>query len=264
MADRVGGQLAVADQLVEGFVAGDRLVLPVGFDEGPEGVGRDAARTQHDVQPGYRRDLAGEAGGDAGEVGVEDIQHGEPVGWARGAVTGVVDQAGERIACAQRIPVAPGQHPQRHGKVLGFLGLGANERGQHRDRVGGAGDRSFPLGRRRPYAGAPSRAAGVTVVGVVVVAGVTGPPPAGIGVLGPAESGQRTTGPVDAGPGRAGRDTGVAHGRHRAVAAARPRVIGPTYRASRAASCSDGALGRPRAADTARPGRIPERDEGPD
>lgn len=179
-ADRVGGQLAVRDEVRVGLVARDALVLAVGLDEPEEGFGGQAVGAHHGLQGEQQRVARGAVRGaeHAQQVGLEGVEHGEPVVHRFGfeaeqygvvsaggevAVADVVDEAG--VSVDGRQPVAPGagQEGGGNGEVLRRRLV---EGGAHVDRVGqgsgavprvhrpppGAGTAAVPGGRRIPVA----------------------------------------------------------------------------------------------------------------
>ncbi len=120
-ADGVGGQPAVGQQLIEGLVAGDVLVVAVGLDQVAKGLGRDGAlrdggceRLDH-LQPG---DVAAWAGIQPGQIRLEFVQQPQPL-TRRGLVPHVVGRPGEAVDGSQVLPMAPWQQAERDWKVLG-------------------------------------------------------------------------------------------------------------------------------------------------
>ncbi len=182
-ADRVRGQLAVADQVGVRLVARDPLVLAVGLDQSEERLGGQAVGADDGLQ-GLQQRVLRRSGGTAGtvedavQVGLEGVEQGEPVVDRGGveteeygvvsaggevAVADVVDEAG--VPVDGRQPVAPGagQEDGSDGEVLRRRLV---EGGAHVDRVGqgsdavprvhrpppGAGTAVVPGGRRIPVA----------------------------------------------------------------------------------------------------------------
>ena len=129
-AHRVGRQAAVAEQVLEGLVTGNGLVLPVGLDQVEEGLHRDPAvghggpQRAHHAAPGLcaitalaRVVRAVAAGVQAAEVGLKLVKQPEPL-VRRSLIPDVVRRPGEAVHRHQVPPTAGGQHPQRDREVL--------------------------------------------------------------------------------------------------------------------------------------------------
>ena len=143
-ADRVGGQLAVGEQIVVGLVAPDQLVLAVGRDQSEERLGRQRA-APHGRHQGAQQRMAWAPGPpveDPPQVGLEGVEHGQPVvGLVRVdaemtgvgaagrevAVADVVDEARETVDGHQVVTPGARQEERRHGEVLvrGLVQCGA-------------------------------------------------------------------------------------------------------------------------------------------
>lgn len=149
-AHRVRGELAVAEQVRVRLVTRDALVLAVGLDQPEERLGGQAVGADDGLEVEQQR-VAGRAVGaaeDAQQVGLEGVEHGEPVvdggrveaeeyrvpsAGREVAVADVVDEAGVAVDGGQAVAPGAGQEGRGHGEVLrGCLVEG----GAHVDGVG--------------------------------------------------------------------------------------------------------------------------------
>ncbi len=126
LADRVGGQRAVAEQLLERLIAADELVAAVGLDQPPERIDLEPAGGDRRLQARDQRVVRLPAP-DPLQVGLELVKQRQPV--ALSLVAGVVDQPGEAVHRQQVGPHTAGQEQARDGEVL------VPSLGHHRGRV---------------------------------------------------------------------------------------------------------------------------------
>ena len=164
LSHRVGGKLAVAEQVLEALVAARALVAAVGLDQAQEGIARepadgDAARETH-----HQR-VRGPAGKGAVELRLEPVERGQAVAGERvaqlvheprEAVDGeqVLAHRGRQDAAGDGEVLGPGA---RHDGSGGRPGAGV---GRRRGCVARDGHRSIvPArgGRRHVHAAEPSR-----------------------------------------------------------------------------------------------------------
>ncbi len=116
VSHRIGGQGAVTQQVIEGVVAGDQLVLPVGRDEPAERLRRQTAFPDGRCQRLDDREC-GRPAPDSVKIGFQRVEQCEPV--AARLVTDVVDEAGESVDGEQVLPLPGRQDQRRHREVLG-------------------------------------------------------------------------------------------------------------------------------------------------
>ncbi len=118
-SDRVGGQPAVGDEVVEGGVAPDHLILPVGRDEVRErrriGVDRPYGRGR----PGDQRVQAGPLGvrERQASLGFRPVERRHPV--TAIGVAELIDEPGEAVEGHQLRSGPAGQEARCHAEVLG-------------------------------------------------------------------------------------------------------------------------------------------------
>ena len=92
--DRIGGQLAVAEQVLEGRIPADRLVLPVGLDQHPERLRGNGAfgRDERELTDNGKRGRA-HSGERTVEVLFDGVESAQPVIGFWCLVTGLARQA---------------------------------------------------------------------------------------------------------------------------------------------------------------------------
>src|SRR5205807_8286688 len=116
--DRVGGELAVGQEVLDGLVRVDLLVLAVGGDQGAQRGGGDVAGAdgvRQAPQEGILR-FAGLAVVDAVDLRVQPVQERQPI--AGRLVPDVVHKPGESVQRREVRALAPGQYAAGHGEVL--------------------------------------------------------------------------------------------------------------------------------------------------
>jgi hypothetical protein len=169
VADRVGRQGAVAEQVVERGVGAHGLIHSIRLDELVEGRGRDPRLPRHDRHAGHSRVPRSAAVVDRVDLGVQPVEERDPV--ALRVVADLVDEPGEAVDGEQRAAKPCTQQAAGHGEVLA-PGPGhhlaqpghpirsvraAGRRFLHRlDRRARMGHRLSPPHRRRPSAPAQS------------------------------------------------------------------------------------------------------------
>ena len=116
LADRIGRQRAVVDEVVEGRVGGLNLVAPVGLDQARRTARAAGSRSRTvDLERAHERVLR-LAAVDAVEVGVEHVEQREAV--ALDLVAELVDEPGEAVDRHQMPGGLAAQHARRDWEVL--------------------------------------------------------------------------------------------------------------------------------------------------